>query len=239
MRRRRSACGCCAPRRASRGTRPGQARQPDDWTRIVEAAEDLHDAPLYIVDSRNVNIIDIRAKARRMRTRSSGPGADHRRLPPADVLAPRAARQPAAGGRRDQPALKLLAKELDVPVIALSQLNRGLETRADKRPQLSDLRESGAIEQDADVVIFIHRDDDDPETKREAELIIAKHRNGPTGNDQLHFVPSHAVPQRRALTRRSDRDAATCRTPRRRSARSSAGWRSASGALDRRARGTR
>jgi len=87
-------------------------------------------------------------------------------------------------------SLKLLAKELRIPVVALSQLNRNPESRADKRPQLSDLRESGSIEQDSDVVIFIHRDDADPEKKREAELIIAKHRNGPTASIKLNFEPS-------------------------------------------------
>src|SRR5438552_10003713 len=87
-------------------------------------------------------------------------------------------------------SLKLLAKELSIPVIALSQLNRNPESRADKRPQLSDLRESGSLEQDSDVVMFIHRDDADPEKKREAELIVAKHRNGPTGSIKLNFEAS-------------------------------------------------
>src|SRR5207247_8633611 len=81
-------------------------------------------------------------------------------------------------------SLKLLAKELKVPILALSQLNRNPETRADKRPQLSDLRESGSLEQDSDVVMFIHRDDSDHAEKREAELILAKHRNGPRGADR-------------------------------------------------------
>jgi replicative DNA helicase len=87
-------------------------------------------------------------------------------------------------------SLKLLAKELKVPILALSQLNRNPEARADKRPQLSDLRESGSLEQDSDVVMFIHRDDSDHEKKREAELILAKHRNGPTGSIRLSFEPS-------------------------------------------------
>ena len=87
-------------------------------------------------------------------------------------------------------SLKLLAKELDIPVIAVSQLNRNPETRADKRPQLSDLRESGGIEQDSDVVMFIHLEDsDDPTVKGKADLIVAKHRNGPTQTVPLTFLP--------------------------------------------------
>jgi replicative DNA helicase len=162
----------------------------EEWTRIVEAAEHLHDAPLFIVDSGNVNIVDIRAKARRLRSSRQGLG-----LIIVDYL------QLMAGhGRYDNRqqeiadisrSLKLFAKELEVPVIAVSQLNRNPETRADKRPQLSDLRESGAIEQDSDIVMFIHRDDSDtdPSTKGKADLIVAKHRNGPTDTIPLTFLP--------------------------------------------------
>ena len=164
---------------------------PNDWTNVVHAAEVLHDAPLHIVDSGNVNIVDIRAKARRMRTGRTGLDliiVDYMQL----MTSPNARRP---DNRQQEVAeisrsLKLLAKELHIPVLALSQLNRNPESRADKRPQLSDLRESGSIEQDSDVVVFIHRDDADPEKKRDAELIIAKHRNGPTGSLNLHFNPS-------------------------------------------------
>ncbi len=164
---------------------------PDDWSRVVHAAETLHDAPLSIVDSGNVNIVDIRAKARRMRT--SRTGLDLIIVDYLQLMTSPNQRRP--DNRQQEVAeisrsLKLLAKELHIPVVALSQLNRNPEARADKRPQLSDLRESGAIEQDSDVVMFIHRDDVDPEKKRESELIIAKHRNGPTGNIKLHFEPS-------------------------------------------------
>ncbi len=164
---------------------------PDDWTRVVSAGETLHDAPLSIVDSGNVNIVDIRAKARRMKTSRQGLSliiVDYLQL----MTSPATRRQ---DNRQQEVAeisrsLKLLAKELKVPILALSQLNRNPEARADKRPQLSDLRESGSLEQDSDVVMFIHRDDSDQEKKREAELILAKHRNGPTGSIRLSFEPS-------------------------------------------------
>jgi replicative DNA helicase len=164
---------------------------PDDWQRVVHAAEVLHDAPLSIVDSGNINIVDIRAKARRMRSSNNGLSliiVDYLQL----MTSP-SARRP--DNRQQEVAeisrnLKMLAKELAVPVMALSQLNRNPESRADKRPQLSDLRESGAIEQDSDVVMFIHREDTDPEKKKQVELIVAKHRNGPTDTIRLTFEPS-------------------------------------------------
>jgi replicative DNA helicase len=158
---------------------------------VVHAAEILHDAPLSIVDSGNVNIVDIRAKARRMRTGNQGLSliiVDYLQLMTSpNARRPDSRQQEVAEISRN---LKLLAKELHVPVVALSQLNRNPEARADKRPQLSDLRESGAIEQDSDVVMFIHRDDADPEKKKHAELIVAKHRNGPTDTIRLSFEPS-------------------------------------------------
>jgi len=167
-----------------RGRRVGA----DDWSRVVQAAEVLHDAPLSIVDSGNVTIVDIRAKARRLSARRNGLGliivdylqlmSHHRRVDNRQ--------QEIAEITR---SLKLLAKELKIPVIAVSQLNRDPERRQDKRPQLSDLRESGAIEQDSDVVMFIHRDDSDPAKKGLADLIVAKHRNGPTDTVPVTFLP--------------------------------------------------
>ncbi|MBA3727860.1 MAG: replicative DNA helicase [Actinobacteria bacterium] len=161
----------------------------EDWTRIVEAAEALHDAPLYIVDSGNVTIVDIRAKARRLRSRTEGLGliiVDYLQLMSGHTRFENRQQEIAEISR----SLKLLAKELEVPVIAVSQLNRDPERRQDKRPQLSDLRESGAIEQDSDIVMFIHREDsDDPSVKGRADLIVAKHRNGPTDSIPVTFLP--------------------------------------------------
>jgi replicative DNA helicase len=162
----------------------------EEWTRIVEAAENLHEAPLFIVDSGNVTIVDIRAKARRMKSSRHGLGlliVDYLQLMSGHGRYDNRQQEVAEISR----SLKLLAKELEVPVIAVSQLNRNPESRGDKRPQLSDLRESGAIEQDSDIVMFIHRDDTDtdPSTKGKADIIVAKHRNGPTDTIQLTFLP--------------------------------------------------
>ncbi len=161
----------------------------EDWGRIVEAAEVLDRAPLYIIDAGNVTIVDIRAKARRLK---SGPGlglliVDYLQLMSSHMRVDNRQQEIAEISR----SLKLLAKELEIPIIAVSQLNRDPERRQDKRPQLADLRESGAIEQDADVVMFIYREDiftDDPAVKGLAELIVAKHRNGPTDKVPLTFL---------------------------------------------------
>ena len=160
----------------------------EDWSRIAQAADSLHEAPLFIVDSGNVTLVDIRAKARRLSARRQGLGmiiVDYLQLMSHTRRVDNRQQEIAEISR----GLKMLAKELEIPVIAVSQLNRDPERRQDKRPQLSDLRESGAIEQDADVVMFIHREDADPAKKGLADLIVAKHRNGPTDTVPLTFLP--------------------------------------------------
>lgn len=164
----------------------------DDWTRLARRMSEISEAPLYIDDSPNLTMMEIRAKARRLRQKTN------LKLVVIDYL------QLMTSGKRFESRqvevsefsrhLKLLAKELEVPVVAISQLNRGPEQRTDKKPMLSDLRESGSLEQDADVVILLHRPDafdrDDPRGG-EADLILAKHRNGPTKTvtvaHQLHL----------------------------------------------------
>lgn len=160
----------------------------EDWSRIAQAADTLHEAPLYIIDSGNVTLVDIRAKARRLAARRQGLGVimvDYLQLMSHSRRVDNRQQEIAEISR----GLKMLAKELEIPVVAVSQLNRDPERRQDKRPQLSDLRESGALEQDSDVVMFIHRDDSDPAKKGLADLIVAKHRNGPTETLQLTFLP--------------------------------------------------
>ncbi len=159
----------------------------DDWTKIARVMGRANDAPLFIDDSPNMSLAEIRAKCRRLKQQHG------LRLVVVDYL------QLMSSGKRVESrqqevsefsrALKLLAKELEVPVIAISQLNRGPEQRTDKRPQMSDLRESGAIEQDADVVILLHREDAYERESRpgEADFVVAKHRNGPTDTVTVVF----------------------------------------------------
>ncbi|WP_435822486.1 replicative DNA helicase [Microbispora bryophytorum] len=160
----------------------------DDWTRMARRMGEVAEAPLFIDDSPNMSMMEIRAKCRRLKQRHD------LRFVIVDYL--QLMSSPKKTESRQQEvselsrALKLLAKELEVPVIAISQLNRGPEQRTDKRPQVSDLRESGSIEQDADMVILLHREDAyERESPRagEADLIVAKHRNGPTATVTVAF----------------------------------------------------
>jgi replicative DNA helicase len=170
----------------------GGRMSDDDWTRLARRMSEISEAPLFIDDSPNMTMMEIRAKARRLKQRHD------LKLIVVDYL------QLMTSGKRVESRqqevsefsrqLKLLAKELEVPVVAISQLNRGPEQRTDKRPMLADLRESGSLEQDADMVLLIHRPDawerDDPRAG-EADLILAKHRAGPTATvtvaHQLHY----------------------------------------------------
>ncbi|HKP99741.1 MAG TPA: replicative DNA helicase [Actinomycetes bacterium] len=162
--------------------------EESDWTRLTRSLGKLADAPLFIDDSPGTTMMEIRAKCRRLRQRH-GLGlvvVDYLQLmQPSKRFESR--QQEVSEISR---SLKLLAKELEVPVIAISQLSRQPEARSDKKPMLSDLRESGALEQDADMVLFIYRDDlYDPESPRkgEADLILSKHRNGPTDTVTVTF----------------------------------------------------
>ena len=160
----------------------------DDWTRLARRMSEVADAPLYIDDSPNMSLMEIRAKCRRLKQRHD------LKLVIIDYLQLMSSARRVENRQQEvaemSRSLKLLAKELDVPVVALSQLNRGPEQRQDKKPMLSDLRESGSIEQDADVVILLHREDAyERESPRagEADLIVAKHRNGPTATVTVAF----------------------------------------------------
>ncbi|HEX9763469.1 MAG TPA: replicative DNA helicase [Acidimicrobiia bacterium] len=162
----------------------------DLWPRVVDAAGKMYKAPIFIDDSPVVTVTDIRAKCRRLK-RKKGLGLvviDYLQLMQATTRENR--QQEISEITRN---LKNLARELSVPIIAVSQLNRSLETREDKRPRLSDLRESGAIEQDADIVMFIYRHEyyhpEDNEKRGLAEVIVAKHRSGQTGPVEMTFQP--------------------------------------------------
>jgi replicative DNA helicase len=167
--------------------RTGQMGE-DDWARLARRMSEVVDAPMFIDDSPNMSMMEIRAKCRRLKQRHD------LRLVIIDYL--QLMSSPKRVENRQQEvsdmsrSLKLLAKELDVPVVAVAQLNRGPEQRTDKRPLLADLRESGSIEQDSDVVILLHREDAyERESPRagEADFIVAKHRNGPTATVTVAF----------------------------------------------------
>lgn len=163
----------------------------EDWLQLNNAAGKLYEAPIYIDDAPSLTALELRAKARRMKIEKDIGILiiDYLQLMKTRGNAERRDLEISEISR----SLKALAKELDIPVVALSQLNRKLEERSDKRPQLSDLRESGALEQDSDVVMFIYRDDEynreeNNPKKGTAEILLKKQRNGPTGTSTLTFL---------------------------------------------------
>jgi replicative DNA helicase len=181
---------CARARIDSTRARTGKLTEKD-WANIGHATGAIASAPIWIDDNPGLTIMEIRSKARRLQSRTREPLG----LIVVDYLQLMTGRK-SAESRQVEVAeisrgLKLLARELDCPVLALSQLSRNLESRADKRPMLSDLKESGSLEQDADVVMFIYRDEvynPDTRDKGIAEIIIAKHRAGPTGTKKLAFL---------------------------------------------------
>ena len=169
---------------------------PDDWPRLTAACDKLAKSPIYVDDTGLLNMMEIRSKARRLKQRHPDLGliiVDYLQL-----LTPSQRRD--SDGRVQEVSemsrtLKILARDLDVPIVALSQLSRAVEQRTDKRPILSDLRESGSIEQDADLVVFVYRDEyynEDSDQQGLAEVILAKHRNGPTDSVKLSFLKRYA-----------------------------------------------
>jgi replicative DNA helicase len=171
--------------------RSGQLGE-EEWAKMARRMGEISDAPLFIDDSPNLSLMEIRAKARRLKQRHNLKliVIDYLQLMTSGKKVENRQQEVSEFSRQ----LKLLAKELNVPVVAISQLNRSPEQRSDKKPMLSDLRESGSIEQDADVVILLHREDlyDSQNRSGEADLIVAKHRNGPTRtitvSAQLHLA---------------------------------------------------
>ena len=175
----------------SHNIRTGQMKS-DEWDKLVDAAEDISNSKMVIDDTPGITISELRSKARKykldydiqiifidyLQLMAGNGKTDNRQQEISDISR----------------ALKALARELNIPIIALSQLNRSVEQREDHRPMLSDLRESGAIEQDADVVMFLYRDDyynKDTDKKNISEVIIAKQRNGPIGTVELVWLPNY------------------------------------------------
>jgi replicative DNA helicase len=168
---------------------------PEDWPRLTTACDRLARAPIYVDDTGSITMMEIRSKARRLKMREPGLGliiVDYLQLMTSGASVENRVQEVSAISR----SLKVLARDLDVPVLALSQLSRAVEQRHDKRPILSDLRESGSLEQDADLVLFIYRDEyynpDTTDQQGLAELHLSKHRNGPTGMVKLSFLKRFA-----------------------------------------------
>ena len=165
------------------------------WPRLINAAATMSDSSFFIDDSSGISPFEIRSKCRRLKAKQGLDMIiiDYLQLMTLGLKVDSREREVSEISRN----LKSIAKELEVPVVALAQLNRGVEGRTDKRPMLSDLRESGSIEQDADVIMMIYREDyydrDNPEIKGLAEVILAKQRNGPTGAIKLKWRPEYGL----------------------------------------------
>jgi replicative DNA helicase len=166
----------------------------DDWPRLTAACDKLAKAPIYVDDTGSITMMELRSKARRLKSREPGLGlivVDYLQLMTSGTSVENRVQEVSQISRQ----LKVLARDLDIPILAMSQLSRAVEQRHDKRPILSDLRESGSIEQDSDIVIFVYRDEyynDESDQQGLAELIVAKHRNGPTDMVKLSFLKRYA-----------------------------------------------
>jgi len=166
----------------------------DDWPRLTAACDKLAKAPIYVDDTGSITMMEIRSKSRRLKAKRPDLGliiVDYLQLMTSGMNAENRVQEVSQISR----SLKVLARDLEVPIIAVSQLSRAVEQRHDKRPILSDLRESGSIEQDADIVAFIYRDEyynDESDQQGLAEVIVAKHRNGPTDTVKLSFLRRYA-----------------------------------------------
>lgn len=168
---------------------------PEDWPRLTAACDRLMKAPIYVDDTGSTTIMELRSKARRLKSREPSLGliiVDYLQLMTSGATAENRVQEVSQISR----ALKVLARDLDVPIVAMSQLSRAVEQRHDKRPILSDLRESGSLEQDSDLVFFVYRDEyylgEESDQQGIAEVILAKHRNGPTGTVKLSFLRRYA-----------------------------------------------
>ena len=185
---------CSEAKVESQRLRSGRLAQ-DDWPRLTAACDKLTKAPIYVDDTGSITMMELRSKARRLKSREPGLGliiVDYIQLMSTGASVENRVQEVSQISRQ----LKVLARDLDVPILALSQLSRAVEQRHDKRPILSDLRECGSIEQDADLVAFVYRDEyyngEESDAQGLAEVILAKHRNGPTGMVKLSFLKRYA-----------------------------------------------
>lgn len=177
----------------SQKLRTGQLNSDEEWTKLTDACDKLYQAPIYIDDTPGISVTEMRSKARRLKAEH---GLDLIIVDYLQLMQGRNSESRQQEISEISRSLKALARELKVPLIALSQLSRSVESRQDKRPMLSDLRESGALEQDADIVSFLYREDYyDKETENQhiTEVILAKHRNGPVGSVKLYFKGEYTL----------------------------------------------